>query len=217
MITYKMITSYEELPIGQCVRLYKANEIEDDLDKVAEILAILTGKTADEVLAMPIFEFKELQRQAAWVWDDPQAAKPKERYIIGGVPCRLTQSVGAMTAAQFIDFQNCATNDGGIVDVLAVALVPEGKTYGNGYDYDRFKQDIADTLMTPDALAILPFFVASLLKSCATALSSSGKILRKQARQSKNKEMQKEARNLLYTADLLTSGAGGRLWRLWQR
>lgn len=210
-----MITSYKELPIGACVRLYAANEIDDDVEKVAEILSIVTGQTPQEVLALPIAEFTDLQKRCAWVFDTPKAAEPRDAYVIGGRRCRLTRTIGAMTAAQFIDFQNCAAADGDIVDVLAVALVPDGHVYGNGYDYDEWKDALAEGMMTPDALAVLPFFVASLVRSCGLALQSSGRLMMRQARRQKDRERMKRAKELMKAADSLKDGGGYRQWKRW--
>ena len=210
-----MITSYKELPIGACVRLYAANEIDDDVEKVAEILSIVTGQTPQEVLALPIAEFTDLQRRCAWVWDEPQPSEPRDTYTVGGRTCRLTRTIGAMTAAQFIDFQNCASNGGDIVDVLAVALVPDGYVYGNGYDYDEWKEVVARDVMTTDAVAILPFFVASLVRSCGLALRFSADILMKQARRKRDKAQTARARELHKAARSLIDGDGYRAWRRW--
>ena len=213
-----MITNYNDLPIGGCVRLNKANDIEDEATRVAEILSILTGLDRDGVMAMPISDFMALQRQATWVWDEPQAASIKKRYIFGGWTADVTQSVAQMTAAQFIDFQNLAKSDCDIVDVLAVALVPEGKTYGNGYDYEAFKQAIADYLPTPDAIAIIPFFVGSLMTSCGVVLRSSAEALRRAARRTKGarrKTMMRQAAAMEQAARSLSAGGGFRRWRLW--
>lgn len=212
-----MIKGYDDMPIGACVRLYAANEIDDDVEKVAEILAILTGQTREAVLALPVAEFTDLQKRCAWVFDTPKAAEPRDAYVIGGRRCRLTRTIGAMTAAQFIDFQNCAAAGGDIVDVLAVALVPDGCTYGNGYDYDEWKRTLAEGMMTPDALACLPFFVASLVRSCGLALQSSGRLMMQQARRRRDQERMARAKELMKAADSLKDGGGYRQWKRWLR
>lgn len=205
------------MPIGACVRLYAANEIDDEVEKVTEILSVISGLTPTEVMALPIADYTAMQKAARWVWDEPKPATVKKRYTVGQYVCKVTQTVGAMTAAQFIDFQNCAAQEGDIVDVLAVALVPEGCVYGNGYDYDELKRAIADTLPTTDAVAILPFFVASLVRSCGDALLSSGRTLATQARRKRDKAMMRRAKELLAAGRSLRAGGGFRRWRLWPR
>lgn len=163
---------YHELPIGKCMAINATGSIDDDTERTLAILRIMTGATDDELLSLPVVEFSRLTASCAWLTEQPKPHKVGRRYVLDGTRYRLTTDTMQMTAAQFIDYQHVGGTDD-IIGTLAVALVPDGHTYGNGYDIEEVKEAIRNTMPTDDAVFLLPFFVASLLKSSQRTLQSS--------------------------------------------
>ena len=75
-----MIDNYESMPFQTFKRLLKAcEEATDDTQRTVSVLAILTGKTEDEILNLPIAEYGRLAQIA--------------RFILGNTVPKLDQSI----------------------------------------------------------------------------------------------------------------------------
>jgi len=166
-----MITNYNELPIGIYERILALSQTEDnDL----AIIAALSGKTEDELLNLPIAEYRELADAAAFLFTQPVPAKVRKEYGLNGTLYRLTGDAKKLTTAQYIDFKEYAkAGTATLADYLSIILVPDGKVYGDGYDTDDAKADIRDYLPVTAALGIRDFFTQRLGKLMLDSLTYS--------------------------------------------
>ena len=63
-----MIDNYESMPYQTFKCLVKACETaEDDTQRTVSVLAILTGKSEDEILNLPLTEYGRLAQQAQFI------------------------------------------------------------------------------------------------------------------------------------------------------
>lgn len=158
-----IIDNYADLPVGKYLDILAANAGDaEDIDKQVATIAILTDKTEDEILALPVPDYTVLARAADFLrHEDKGEHRMAKRYTLGGlalVPCTDARK---MTTAQYIDFQTL-TKDGDydrhLAEILSCFLVPEGKAYGTGYDFAEVQDAIRRHLSVTDALSLLAFF-----------------------------------------------------------
>ena len=162
-----IIDNYADLPVGKYLDILAANEgTAEDIDKQVATIAILTDKTEDEILALPVPDYTALARAADFLHhEDKGEHRLAKRYTLGGLALVPCTDIRKMTTAQYIDFQTL-TKDGDydrhLPEVLSCFLVPEGKSYGEGYDFADVQDAIRRHLSVTDALSLLAFFFVSL-------------------------------------------------------
>lgn len=134
-------------------------------DKQIAIAALLQGVSEDELLNMPLDEAREAFILANSLDAQPKRSRIRRLYQVGAWTLRATESKD-MTVAQWVDFQTFGRDmEKNLVEILSVALVPNGKTYNTGYDIEALKNDIRNKMMIPDAMAVCFFFQRKWLKS----------------------------------------------------
>ncbi|MBQ0153943.1 MAG: hypothetical protein KBS70_04060, partial [Bacteroidales bacterium] len=144
-----MITSYDNLPVSK----YEAIQatVKENGDDLA-IVAILAGKTEDELLNMPLTEYEKLRDGAAFLYYEPQPHKVAKSYKIGYfelIPCTDERK---LTTAQYIDFKELIKTEYTMPQILSVFLVPKGKAYNEGYDVLEVQAAIGAELSILDAI-----------------------------------------------------------------
>ena len=203
-----IIDNYADLPVGtwQEILLVNKDERRDDIDRQVATVALLSGLSEREVLNLPIAEYKEMAARAAFL-NEPCAddgARVAKSYILGGKKYVLQDDFRKITTAQYIDYQTfIQMGDGAVVDILSVFLVPDGMTYGDGYDLDEAKNAIRTDISVKTAVDIGAFFLTQYVAFLTRSLRFSGTM----ARKAKMKAAEKEIQDLLLTLSG-TSGAG---------
>lgn len=208
-----MITSYEQMPVGVYERIMAALEDSgaSDNDKQMELLSALTGLSVDALLDEPLGDFAQQNEAAAFVLVYPQPHAVRDAYTLRGVRYLPTLKRERMTAGQFIDWNEIAgQKDGGRrwSQLLSVVLVPEGKTYGSGYDIGEVQEAIAAELCVLDAVALRAFFLTLCAASLTDTLPSLERMMSKTGSRRERRQMRRQMRKA--AADLRTSGGGFR-------
>lgn len=158
---------WDNISVGEFLdlRTIIADEGRSAEDRQIAIAALLQGVSEDELLTMPLDEAREAFALANSLDTPPKRSRIRRLYQVGAWTLRATESKD-MTVAQWVDFQTFGRDmEKNIVEVLSVALVPNGKTYNEGYDIETLKRDIRNKMMIPDALAVCFFFQRKWLKS----------------------------------------------------
>ncbi len=208
-----IIDSYATLPLGKYNEIVKISQDEtlDEGSRNLAILSVLTGKTQDELWALPLSEVGELTAAAGFLLAEPKTMPLLKTYIIGRFEVAPLTEARKMTAGQFIDYQNYVADKSGAdltSRILSVFLVPVGKQYGEGYDPVELQQDIEEFLPVSDADTLTAFFFAVLMTYCERIQTS----LEKTARRVKDKErrarMEETLKTLTTELSSLRSGAG---------
>lgn len=204
-----MITDYEHLPIGKYLKILELAKTEDN---DMAIVSVLADKTEDELMNMPLTDYRKLADGASFLFMQPTPAKVRKEYDLAGQKLRLLQKAEKLTTAQYIDFKEYAkAGETDICRYLSIVLVPDGKTYNDGYDVTEIADAIRDCLPTPEALGIRDFFVMRLGRLIADSLTYSQRLTRKMKDKEKAKMMQTRIAEL---QGFLTSGAGCEMWTL---
>ena len=208
-----IIDNYNRLTIGQHIEIQEIarNETLEDIDRQVQILSVLTGTAEEEILHLPIHEYKELVVKADFL--NPENLKNisvhpvAKRYLVGGfelVPCRDYRK---LETGQYIDFQTYAPDlDKFLVEFLSVILVPKGHRYNEGYDILEVQRAIREEMSVTDGVSIAGFF----LTLCRTSIKDSLNFSKRMAEGIKDKTKREEilARIAEQERALETSGDG---------
>ena len=205
------IDNYRDLPIGKYEEICRLCDTEmTEIDRKVAIVAILTDRTEDEVLALPLDKFTEYSAKSRFLEKQcPENLIPgvARSYSVGGYVLLPVTDIRRITAAQYIDFQTFSKErETRTVEMLSCFLVPRGKDYNEGYDVMDVHDAIRKEMSVAEVLALLGFFFEKWLRSMRTTLTSSMRLLKKTDPE-KEKELMAAYRNLV---DSLTAGDGSR-------
>lgn len=204
---------YKDITVGRynadILPLIKEGDKLDPVDFQVRLIAALNGLTEKQVLDLPLAKYTELAMATKFLetpCDTSAVGRLADRYTLGDVTLIPCKDYEAMTAAQFIDFQQLSQDvEMNTVALLSVFLVPEGHKYNDGYDIRAVQGAIAAYLSVQDAFEILGFFFLNAAKLWRSSLDSSLKIVRRLKNKAKRRALTRKIRTAL---DLLTSGDG---------
>lgn len=205
-----IIDNYNRLTLGKYMEIQEIsrNESLEDIDKQVQILSVLTDVAEEEILHLPITEYKELVVKSGFL--DPENIKyhpVAKKYILGKfelIPCRDFRKI---ETCQYIDFQTYAPDlDHHLVEFLSVILVPKGHRYNEGYDILEVQQAIRDEMSVSDGVSLAGFFLTWCRKSIKDSLNYS----RQEAMGIKDKKKREEILERITEQEKLleTSGDG---------
>lgn len=150
-----------------------AKSEDDDLNKDVKVISLLYGLEEKEIWNLPVDDVADYKAGIAFL-AEPMQANPKKcaKIHIADEDYRVCTDLSKFTYAQYCDFTVYWKKENNLVDVLSAILVPEGKTYGEGYDINEFKQKIKENLDIVTASSICSFFLKSLVNLLKTSLQS---------------------------------------------
>ena len=178
------IDNYRDLPVGKYEEICRLCDTEmTEVDRKVAIVAILTNKTEDEVLSLPLDKFTEYAAKSRFLEREcPDNLIPAvaRSYSVGGFVLLPVTDIRKITAAQYIDFQTFSKErETKTVEMLSCFLVPRGHDYNEGYDVLEVHDAIRKEMSVAEVLALLGFFFGKWLRSMRTTLTSSMRLLKK--------------------------------------
>lgn len=205
-----MITDYNHLSIGKYLEIQKiAKDDIESIDKQVGFISVLTDMAEDDVLDLPIVEYKKLAEQSKFLavpMKVPQ--KIAKVYSIGEWELIPSFDIYKMTTAQYIDFQTFSKlGDDQLVNIMSCFLIPKGKKYNDGYDIAELQKAIRDFLPAPDCMALTAFFLNE-LKLSMKAMLIYCKMVVRFLKKDKRKEMKEKIDSLMRIQDNLPNGDG---------
>ena len=209
-----MIQNYDALTVGKFEALQRAlREHDADINRRnLAVLAILTDKSEDELLDLPVPKFRALMDKASFLRRPLRPAAVRKTYTLGDMTLRPVADIQKMTTAQYIDFQTLAEQpEEPTAQLVSCFLIPEGHRYSTDYDMAEVHRVIRDFLPIAEARGLLAFFFETSRRSMLRTLYSSAATLKRTAR--KNKARRKEmatARLNLELSILTLRGTVGR-------
>ena len=172
-----IIDNYNKLTLGKYIEIQEIsrNESLEDIDKQVQILSILTGEAEEEILHLPIVEYKELVAKSGFLNPDTINVHPvAKRYLVGGFELIPVRDFRKIETCQYIDFQTYAPDmDKYLVEFLSVILVPKGHRYNEGYDILEVQRAIREEMSVADGISIAGFFLTWCRKSIKDSLNYS--------------------------------------------
>lgn len=165
----KKKTSWRDVSINEYYDI--TDIIEDDslepYDKEVKLIAFINNMTDDEVWALNINEFRELQVKAMWLYEFDFRKNTNFKNIkINNEKYTIDINLQHFTVAQYIDFQTfwpkTKTNMREVIgNVLACFIIPKGHKYNDGYDITSVIEDIKDNIDIMTANEIMFFFLST--------------------------------------------------------
>ena len=187
-----MIKDYNTLSVGKYLQIHKVAKEEElsDIDKQVAIIAILADMSEDEVLDLPILEYKALAEQSKFLEKPMNVPKQiASTYTLDGWELVPTTDIRKMTTAQYIDFQNFSKEgEKKLIEVLSCFLIPKGKKYNEDYDILEVQKSLRDYLTIPNCLALSAFFLAKFNRSIKGMLIYSKWIAKIRLKKGKEKQ-----------------------------
>lgn len=173
------IDNYKSLPLGlhaEIIMVGKTDGLEE-IDKQVKVISILTGLTEDEVLNLPINDYKECVARSRFLereLGDPPA-RCATSYKVGGFDLVPVTDMKKVTTAQYIDFQSFhrAGVDEHFAEILSCLLVPRGKKYNQDYDIIEVQDALRKELSVFDGCCLYAFFMVSCRESIEGILTFS--------------------------------------------
>lgn len=208
-----IIDNYNKLTLGKYIEIQEIsrNESLEDIDKQVQILSILTGEAEEEILHLPIVEYKELVARSAFLNPETINVHPvAKRYLVGGFELIPVRDFRKIETCQYIDFQTYAPDmDKYLVEFLSVILVPKGHRYNEGYDILQVQKAIREEMSVADGISIAGFFLTWCRKSIKDSLNYS----RRMAEGIKDKTKREEILHRIEEQEKLleTSGDGSQM------
>lgn len=210
----KIVNNYRDLTMGKyfdILEVSRDNNL-DELEKQVQIISLLSGKTTDEILDLPIGEYRDAVRQMAFLEHPSPDDKIRvaRNYFKGGMELIPTTDFRKITTAQYIDFQNLTKlGEDKVVEVVSCFLVPRGCKYGKGYDIADVQKAIREEMTVAEVLALSAFFLRKFALLIHSSLSSCKVELKKLPKTEKTKAVM---RRILEVESLLNDGDGLPMW-----
>ena len=208
-----IIDNFNRLTLGlyQEIQAVSSNESLEDIDKQVQILSILTGETEEEILHLPITEYKELVVKAGFLDPGNLSYHPiAKKYLVGRFELIPLRDFRKMETCQYIDFQTYAPDlDNHLVEFLSVILVPKGHRYNEGYDILEVQKAIREEMSVTDGVSLAGFFLTWCRKSIQDSLNYS----KQEAAKIKDKTKREEILQRIREQEKLlqTSGDGSQM------
>lgn len=206
-----MINNYKDLTIEKYIELYELDiQGLTELDIQSNIIAILSDLTVDEVLDLPIPQYKKLAQQTAFMTVPPQVkARKINKVKINNKSYKVLDKVEDMTTGQYIDYQSyIQKNEVKMLPyILSCLIIPEGEKYGDSDTIGDIKQ-----MSVEEALIISNFFIKQSLTLTRTILRYLEWKMKKMKKKTKEETMKQKIEEAITKLHLLQNslkdGAG---------
>ena len=163
-----IIDNYRNLPIGKYLEICEIfrDESLDELDQQVKTIAILTGMSEDELLRLPIMEYRSLAAKTKFLEKDYDGKlQVAKSYGLNGMVLVPVKDISKITTAQYVDFQTFSKEgDKYFIEILSTLLIPKGKHYNEGYEIADVHKAIRENLSVADVLSLSAFFLTKWVK-----------------------------------------------------
>ena len=206
----KIIDNYRDLPIGEYLEICDIDRREDieELSKQVLILSILTGLPEEDILNLPLAEYREIAAKSEFLRHEYDGeVLTAKRYIVGEWTLIPAEDFRKITTAQYIDFQTFAKDaEKNIVEILSTMLIPKGKKYNQDYDIIELQKALREHLSVAEAISLFAFFFVLYNQSIKDSLTFCKEEAMKLRDPEKKKRMMREIQK---QEALLLKGGGG--------
>lgn len=173
-----IIDNYRDLSLGdyQDILAISRDDTLEELDKQVKIMSILTGMAENELLDLPIMEYKTLAGKMTFLERElDNVQRISKSYNVGEYDLIPVMDMRKVTTAQYIDFQSFhqAGMEEHFAEILSCLLVPKGKRYNQDYDILDLQNAIRKEMNVYDAISLYGFFLISCRDSMKDMLTFS--------------------------------------------
>ena len=210
-----MIDNYNKLSIGKFMEIQDIDFTGmEEIDIQVSLIAILNDMTKDEVMDLPLNDYKDCVRKLKFLATKPEPkTKIPKAVKLDGKEYTVIKDIKEMTAGQYIDYQNYLSHKENkyLPHILSCFIIPKGEKYGDS-NLMEIIEIIKTELPIGIALTMSAFFLKkweSLTKGTLTYLGLKMKwMMRKEKNQEVKKKMQMAIKNLTTLRNSIDSGVG---------
>lgn len=187
------ITNFNELPIGKYLEILSISKDEnlEELDKQIKIISILNDLTEDEILDLPLPDYKDMVIASRFLAEIPKDIKVSADEIhVGDWHLIATKDLTKLTTSQYVDFQTFSKDpEKYFVEILSCFLVPKGFKYCKDYSVAELQETLRWNLSVIDALALSAFFLTQLKDLILNSQSSLKEMIKDLPKEQREKIM----------------------------
>ena len=194
--TLKIIDGWDQITVGQYEELIEIQKEHPDESAKYIVEYLYDVEDADK---LPLPEYVAMVSGLKNFIDTPlNKAKltPTASYTLNGKLYRVDITPSAFTTGQYIDLTNYIEKKAKLSDLLSVVVIPDGKSYNDGYDIQEAKRDI-ECMRAVDGFAVVGFFGRWSRASIKTFLRSLTSQMKRKVGKEKVQELEKEVATLL--------------------
>lgn len=186
-----MINNYKDLTVEKYLQLQEVDWTSmEEIDIQSTMISILADMDIEDVLDLPITEYRKMAAQLQFMTVEPKVKPRKiDKVKINGKEFYVLKDVKDMTAGQYIDYQSyIQQNDIKMLPyTLSCVIIPKGKKYG---EVDAI-EDIMQ-LSVEEALTIANFFMNKSRSLTRGTLLYLEWMMKKKARKMKDETMKQK-------------------------
>lgn len=179
-----------------------------DLQKQAELIALIEGKPVDEILSLDMSSAAELINKLEFL----NKFELSKRYhpssiVIDNKKYNVYPNLANLNVAQFIDYQSFISQPfrESYDKILSIFIIPDGHEYNSGYDILEVQEAIRTKLSWLEIQNLLNFILVKYADSYIHSLTSLTKMVRKEKNPKKKMEMERNLNQLMKSLKILTS------------
>lgn len=199
-----MIEKWEDMTVDDFEKVCRIMEEVDNIyDRQVELIAVLDRRSIEDVLDMPLADFKQRALRLDFLDDEPEKKVPPTTMLLNGNEYRVEYNAEKMTTAQFIDFQAYSKKGNDYVGLASVVVIPYDKKYGE-YDMAEVHEDIR-SMSIQNLISICFFFrlrLEGLLKASGDYVE---KKLKKAMKKAKGADKMKIGREIVKMRNLMST------------
>lgn len=149
--------SWDNITISQYKRMLK---LDKDDDYAFNLIAVFENSELNEIMNKPIAETLECAAALnKFISKTPHSKPVKTHYELNGKRYNVSLNPADINTAQYFDFLNSPKEiPDNLAQLLAVFIIPEGKTYNTDYDIESAVYDIEQYMGIQEALGVCDFF-----------------------------------------------------------
>lgn len=159
--------AYNQLPI--IVYKQVMDILDEDItpiEKDLEIIALLADVDVNDIYKLKATDVNILQHNIQFLGNPIIKNRKYKKIDINGNRYNVHSNLDELTMGQYIDFQMMWKNDNylnHLSDILSIFIIPEGKTYNEGYDLIKVREEIENNLDIETATSIAFFLHKKLI------------------------------------------------------
>lgn len=163
------------------------NSEASDLQKQAELIALIEGKPVDEILSLDMSSAAELINKLVFLnkFELDKHYNPR-KIKVGDIEYNVYPDLTNLNVAQFMDYQTFITKPfrESYDKILSIFIIPAGHNYNEGYDILDVQKMIRENMSWVNIQSLLNFILVKYVKSYMRIQA----YLTKQIRKEKNPE-----------------------------
>ena len=170
-LNFSIITSWSEVTLEMFDQITQVTGT--PYEQIPKLLSILSSATEDDIRSVPVLllDSAGVSEKLSFLSKQPKKMMPAEKITLKGKKYNMSLYPAKWTAGQYLDYSSVmsADTDRKFAKLIACFCVPEGKKYGEDYDFDEVVNIIYKNMSIEQALGYADFFALQ-LKSFAGAL-----------------------------------------------